>query len=62
MFQKSLRDLTFDDINSFCSTFREGVRVEYKSQMIKDIPKPVSALANTLGGVIVVGERGVFKD
>jgi hypothetical protein len=57
MFHKSLTEICFADVQSFCSTFTEGVRVEYKSEMIDKIPKVVSAFANTMGGIVVIGVK-----
>lgn len=55
MFTKPLSQAEYSDVEFFCNTFGEGVRVEYKSEMIKEIPKIISAFANTLGGIIVIG-------
>ena len=55
MFTKPLSEIEYSNIEKFCQTFGEGVRVEYKSQMIDSIPKTISAFANTLGGIILIG-------
>ena len=55
MFNKPLSEVEYSDIEKFCETFEEGVRVEYKSQMIDSIPKTISAFANSLGGIILIG-------
>lgn len=57
MFTKSLDEITFADINTFCREQPEGVRVEYKRQINakKHIPKMVSAFANTFGGIFLIG-------
>lgn len=55
MFTKPLSQVEYPDVESFCNAFGEGVRVEYKSEMIKEIPKIISTFANTLGGIIVIG-------
>jgi hypothetical protein len=55
MFTKPLSEVEYGDIERFCQTFSEGVRVEYKSQMIDNFPKTISAFANTLGGFILIG-------
>ncbi|MYF54266.1 ATP-binding protein [Candidatus Poribacteria bacterium] len=57
MFTKLLDAITFEDVNTFCREQPEGVRVEYKRQIDtkKHIPKMVSAFANTLGGVFLIG-------
>ena len=57
MFSKRLAEISFGDIEAFCNEWPEGIRVEYKSQPIENIPKTVSAFANTLGGIIVLGVR-----
>jgi len=55
LFTKPLSQIEYSDVEAFCGTFGEGVRVEYKREMIKEIPKIISAFANTLGGIIVIG-------
>lgn len=55
MFNKPLSEVEYNNIEKFCETFAEGVRVEYKSQMIENIPKTISAFANTMGGIILIG-------
>lgn len=55
MFNKPLFKIEYSDVEVFCNTFGEGVRVEYKSEMIENIPKTISAFANTLGGIIIIG-------
>jgi len=55
MFSKPLDQIQYSDVENFCKTFAEGVRIEYKSDMPKSIPKAVSAFANTLGGIIIIG-------
>ena len=57
MFLIPVNDLKFTDVETFCGKFGEGVRVEYKSAMIRDIPKTISAFANTLGGIIIIGVK-----
>ena len=55
MFNKLLTEIGYSDVEVFCHTFSEGVRVEYKREMIENIPKVISAFANTLGGIVVIG-------
>jgi len=56
MFDKLLDRVTFEDVQSFCEQFLEGVRVEYKSELVQT-DKIVASLANTLGGFFVIGVR-----
>ena len=57
MFTKPLMDIEFSDLESFCKRFGEGVRVEYKEAIPKKIPKTISAFANTLGGILILGVK-----
>ncbi len=59
MFTKLASDITFSDIKEFCDGYSEGVRVEYKQQMTKDIPKIISSFANTQGGIFIIGVEPV---
>ncbi len=54
MFTKLASEIDFNDIESFCSKWGEGVRVEYKSE-IAHIPKIISSFANTQGGIFIIG-------
>lgn len=55
MFNKTTTAIGFDDVESFCRERNEGVLVEYKKELIDNIPKAVFAFANTLGGILVMG-------
>ena len=55
MFNKPLSEITVTDVENFCREWPEGIRVEYKSQIIDAIPKTISPFANTLGGILVIG-------
>jgi Schlafen, AlbA_2 len=48
-----------NDIRAFCQRFSEGIRVEYKSAFDQNVrnnmAKMVSAFANSLGGVAIIG-------
>ena len=54
---------TADDIRAFCQRFNEGIRVEYKATFDRSVrqstSKMISALANTLGGVAIIGVHAV---
>ena len=57
MFTKPIDEITFEDVQSFCKEWAEGVRVEYKSEITvnRHIPKIVSSFANTYGGIFLIG-------
>ena len=48
--------ITFADVEAFCREWGEGVRVEYKSK-VANVPKTVSAFANSQGGVFIIGVK-----
>ena len=54
MFTKLEKEIDFNDIETFCREWAEGVRVEYKSE-IAHIPKIISSFANTQGGIFIIG-------
>ncbi len=54
MFNKALSDVTYDDVLTFCRTYSEGVRAEYKREPVH-IAKIVSSFANTVGGIWIIG-------
>ena len=55
MFNLSKEEITFDDVEAFCSKWQEGIRVEYKQEITKNVPKIVSSFANTQGGIFIIG-------
>jgi hypothetical protein len=55
MFHTPLNEITFEQVENFCKTFPEGVRVEYKQEPTKHIPKIISSFANTVGGIWIIG-------
>ena len=57
MFNLSKDEITFEDVQAFCSEWQEGVRVEYKQEITKDVPKIVSSFANTQGGIFIIGVK-----
>ena len=66
LFLKSLNEINYNDVISFCGKYSEGIRVEYKSTFDRNvkrkIPKVVSSFANSYGGILVIGvntENGV---
>jgi hypothetical protein len=58
LFSKPLHEITFAEIDSFCRTWPEGIRVEYKQVLRTDhIPKVISSFANTVGGIWIIGVK-----
>ncbi|MDI6807836.1 MAG: ATP-binding protein [Candidatus Eisenbacteria bacterium] len=57
LFTKTLSEIRFADIEDFCRVWPEGVRVEYKQTLPKDPRKTISAFANTMGGVCLIGVK-----
>ena len=57
MFNLSKDEITFEVVQTFCSEWQEGVRVEYKQEITKDVPKIVSSFANTQGGIFIIGVK-----
>lgn len=57
MFSKPIAHLEFSDAESFCDQLGEGIRVEYKAEIPNNLPRVISAFANTLGGILVLGVK-----
>lgn len=56
LWHKEMRDVTFDDIDAFCRAGnREGMRLDYKAEVPRDLAKLIAAFANTRGGLILIG-------
>jgi len=56
LFRLSLDSMKWSDILAFCEQREaEGATLDYKEAIPKDIEKTVAAMANTLGGIIIVG-------
>jgi hypothetical protein len=56
LWYKNLENITFGDVESFCLQMNpEGYRLDYKGEWPNDLSKLVSAFANTLGGLILLG-------
>ena len=56
MFTKPIDEITFEDVESFCQEWSEGVHVEYKSDINnRHVSKVVSSFANTYGGIFLIG-------
>lgn len=56
LWQKSIDQITFEDVDGFCTVgCEESVRLDYKVNWPNDLAKTMAAMANTLGGMIILG-------
>jgi len=56
LWYKQPENITYQDIDAFClQQLPEGLRLDYKLDVPKDLAKLVAAFANTLGGLIIFG-------
>ncbi len=53
---KPIETFGFDDIAAFCEEGHiEGIQLDYKRELPKDLAKHFAAFSNTRGGVIIAG-------
>ncbi|MFA6501317.1 MAG: RNA-binding domain-containing protein [Parachlamydiales bacterium] len=53
---KPISSLTFKDIEAFCEESRvEGIQLDYKKEIPRDLAKHFASFSNTRGGIIIVG-------
>lgn len=53
---KNIRDINFDDVVEFCKQqVLEGVQLDYKKLIPKDLAKHFASFSNTQGGLIIIG-------
>ena len=58
IFGKKLAEVTIDDVKAFCQKQnKEGINLDYKKDFSssKKIAKTIAAMANTLGGWVIIG-------
>lgn len=56
LFTKKIEEITFNDVVVFCNQqIRESINLDYKKDFPKDLEKTISAFANTVGGLIIIG-------
>lgn len=56
LYQKQIDQITWDDIVAFCvEGIPENTTLDYKVEFPNDLSKLISAFANTLGGIILIG-------
>lgn len=53
---KNIHDITYNDVVAFCQQqVIEGVQLDYKETLPKDLAKQFAAFSNTKGGLIIIG-------
>jgi len=56
LYTKPINDITWDDIVEFCNQrIVEGPYLDYKQKIPTQLEKTISAMANTFGGIILIG-------
>jgi predicted HTH transcriptional regulator len=56
LWTKRMSDVQFADVDEFCRAgYREGPQLDYKQTIPNDLAKTVAALANTKGGLLLLG-------
>lgn len=56
LFTKPIDQVTWDDIEEFCNQgIKEGAFLDYKEGFPKNLDKTLAAMANTIGGVVLIG-------
>jgi len=56
LFTKEITSITFEDVVSFCKEQNpESINLDYKKDFPRDLEKTISAFANTMGGLIIIG-------
>ena len=56
IYGKPINEITWENIVEFCEQqIPEGAHLDYKQDFPKNLEKTISALANTLGGMILIG-------
>ena len=53
---RNIHDITYDDVVEFCKQkVLEGVQLDYKLNIPKDLAKHFATFSNTLGSLIIIG-------
>ncbi len=56
LLSKAMHEITFQDVVDFCGEGRtEEVHLDYKVEIPDSLAKHIAAMANTLGGTIIIG-------
>ena len=56
LFTKEITKITFEDVVNFCKEqMPESINLDYKEDFPRHLEKTISAFANTMGGLIILG-------
>lgn len=56
LFTKEITEITFEDVVNFCKEqMPESINLDYKEDFPRHLEKTISAFANTIGGLIILG-------
>jgi len=56
IYTKKIQDIDWNDIELFCrQQIKEGAYLDYKEDFPNNLEKTLSAMANTLGGIVLIG-------
>lgn len=56
IYTKPILEISWNDVEDFCrNRVPEGTYLDYKEDFPSQLEKTISALANTLGGIILIG-------
>jgi len=56
LYTKKIEEITYEDIVGFCDEqIRENISLDYKEEIDGSIAKTIAAMANTWGGLIIIG-------
>lgn len=58
LFTKEIEKITYQDVVDFCTQqYRENIHFDYKQDIDASLAKTIAAMANTWGGLIVIGVK-----
>ncbi len=58
LYTKLINEITWGDIENFCNQrITEGLHLDYKRDFPRRLEKTISAMANTFGGIILIGVK-----
>src|SRR3989344_7773262 len=56
LYTKDIEKITFQDVLDFCNQkYRETIHLDYKQEINSGLAKTIAAMANTWGGLIIIG-------